>query len=53
MEKGGWEQDILGAITGEEAAVYCGKSAGAIIAGARMDTATWKVRTRPSSGDIW
>lgn len=29
--------------TGDDAAVYCGTSAGAIIMGASMDTACWKV----------
>jgi hypothetical protein len=48
MEKGGWEQDLLAVITGKEAAVYCGKSAGAILGGARMDTATWKGWDDPS-----
>lgn len=43
MEKGNWKQSILDAVTGDDAAVYCGKSAGAIIAGAQMETATWKV----------
>lgn len=40
MVKGGWEEDLLSAISG---AVYCGKSAGAILAGRTVETATWKV----------
>jgi hypothetical protein len=41
MIKGDWEEDLLSAIRG---AVYCGKSAGAILAGWTVETATWKVR---------
>lgn len=50
MEKGGWRPDLLNLICNQETsstiaaatAVYCGKSAGAILAGERIDTATWK-----------
>ena len=40
MVKGDWEEDLLSAMCG---AVYCGKSAGAILAGRAVETATWKV----------
>ncbi len=43
IEKGDWTDDLLSACTGNDAyAVYVGKSAGAIVAGSRVDTATWK-----------
>jgi hypothetical protein len=41
MIKGEWEEELLFAI---RCAVYCGKSAGAILAGRTVETATWKVR---------
>jgi peptidase E len=44
IEKGDWTQDLRNACTGENAAVYCGTSAGAIIMGDSMETACWKVR---------
>jgi peptidase E len=44
LEKGNWSPHIRAACTGPDAtAVYVGKSAGAIIAGATVETATWKV----------
>jgi hypothetical protein len=39
--KGDWEKILLSAIRDD--AVYCGKSAGAILAGRTVETATWKV----------
>merc|ERR1712071_531115 len=48
IEKGNWGPLLLDACTGEDAAVYCGKSAGAIIAGKMMETATWKGWDDPS-----
>lgn len=42
LTKGGWKNDLISAISGRNAAVYCGKSAGAILAGALVETATWK-----------
>lgn len=58
MEKGSWDEILISAVTGEEAAVYCGTSAGAILAGSSMATATWKgwddpsvVPDRPTYGD--
>ena len=44
MEKGDWTQDLIDAITGSNAAVYVGTSAGAILMGSSMETACWKVR---------
>jgi peptidase E len=44
MDKGMWTSRIISACTGPNAAVYCGKSAGAIVAGSTVETATWKVR---------
>jgi hypothetical protein len=35
----------VNACTGENAAVYCGTSAGAIIMGESMETACWKVKS--------
>jgi hypothetical protein len=49
MEKGDWENDIKNACCGPNAyAFYCGKSAGAILAGATVETATWKGWDDPS-----
>lgn len=48
IENGMWSNDLRSAITGPNAAVYCGKSAGAIIAGKRVDTACWKEWDDPS-----
>lgn len=42
MTKGDWQDDLVSAITSEDS-VYCGKSAGAILAGRTVETATWKV----------
>lgn len=42
IDKGEYSQLIIDACTGESGAVYCGKSAGAIIAGDDVSTATWK-----------
>ena len=44
IEKGGWGPHIIKACTGDDAAVYCGTSAGAIIMGQSIATACWKVR---------
>ena len=46
-DKGDWGKDITEACTGSKAAVYVGKSAGAIWAGARVETAAWKVGFTP------
>ena len=52
MEKGDWTQDLMrvcGCDSGSDAdessfaAIYCGVSAGAILAGESMQTACWKV----------
>lgn len=49
IEKGAWAGDIMRACTGNDAyAVYVGKSAGAIIAGSRVDTALWKGWDNPA-----
>ena len=51
IEKGDWNwtDDLLTACTGNDAyAVYVGKSAGAIVAGSRVDTATWKGWDNPA-----
>lgn len=49
IEKGDWVDLLLAACTGPDAyAVYCGKSAGAIVAGSRVDTATWKGWDNPA-----
>ena len=49
IEKGDWTDDLLAACTGNGAyAVYVGKSAGAIVAGSRVDTATWKGWDNPA-----
>jgi len=42
MTKGDWQDDLVSAITTGNS-VYCGKSAGAILAGRTVETATWKV----------
>lgn len=42
MTKGDWKDDLVSAVT-EGNTVYCGKSAGAILAGKTVETATWKV----------
>lgn len=42
MTKGEWRDDLVTAITSRNA-VYCGKSAGAILVGGSVETATWKV----------
>lgn len=47
IHKGNWADDIIAACTGSNAAVFCGKSAGAINAGKRVDTACWKERNDP------
>eukprot|EP00978_Attheya_sp_CCMP212_P041237 scaffold233774_cov49-Attheya_sp.AAC.2 len=44
MDKGMWTSRIMSACTGPNAAVYCGKSAGAIVAGSTVGTATWKTK---------
>lgn len=48
IEKGNYSQSIIDACTGEAGAVYCGKSAGAIVAGDEVSTATWKGWDDPS-----
>lgn len=49
VEKGDWADVIMRACTGNDAyAVYVGKSAGAIIVGSRVDTATWKGWDNPA-----
>lgn len=48
IEKGGYKELLINAVTGNDAAVYCGTSAGAIIAGSSMETATWKGWDDPS-----
>ena len=48
IDKGGYGELIKGACSGNGSAVYCGKSAGAIVAGKRVDTATWKEWDDPS-----
>jgi len=48
MDKGMWTSRIISACTGPNAAVYCGKSAGAIVAGSTVETATWKGWDDPS-----
>eukprot|EP00986_Skeletonema_menzelii_P000502 scaffold150_cov151-Skeletonema_menzelii.AAC.5 len=42
IDKGEYSQLIIDACTGESGSVYCGKSAGAIVAGDDVSTATWK-----------
>ena len=75
MEKGGWRSDLMDLVTTTRnvvadsdadkenatsaTTVYCGKSAGAILAGAKIETATWKGWDDPSvvpgreSYDAW
>ena len=49
IEKGDWDKELVAACTGPDAySVYCGKSAGAIVAGSRVDTATWKGWDNPA-----
>ncbi len=48
IDKGEYSQLIIDACTGNSGAVYCGKSAGAIVAGDDMSTATWKGWDDPS-----
>jgi len=48
IDKGQYSQLIIDACTGESGAVYCGKSAGAIVAGDDVSTATWKGWDDPS-----
>ncbi|KAL7527102.1 hypothetical protein ACHAXR_001803 [Thalassiosira sp. AJA248-18] len=48
IEKGDYSTLIKNACTGPSAAVYCGKSAGAIVAGSHVATATWKGWDDPS-----
>eukprot|EP00980_Cylindrotheca_fusiformis_P002727 scaffold629_cov140-Cylindrotheca_fusiformis.AAC.4 len=48
IEKGNWKDILTSAVMGKDAAVYCGTSAGAIIAGSSMETATWKGWDDPS-----
>ena len=48
IEKGEYSQYIVDACTGESGSVYCGKSAGAIVAGNDMSTASWKCWDNPS-----
>lgn len=44
IEKGNWSQYFMDSCTGDNAsAVYCGKSAGAIVGGKLVETATFKV----------
>lgn len=59
MEKGGWEEDLVaaccpGSSTSDDdnksrfSSIYCGVSAGSILAGASMQTACWKEWDDPS-----
>jgi len=48
IDKGGYSTLIKDACTGPSGAVYCGKSAGAIVAGRNVATATWKGWDDPS-----
>lgn len=48
IEKGNYSQLIKDACKGDTGAVYCGKSAGAIVAGKHVATATWKGWDDPS-----
>ncbi|KAL7532251.1 hypothetical protein ACHAWF_004063 [Thalassiosira exigua] len=48
IEKGGYAALMRDACTGPSGAIYCGKSAGAIIAGSSVATATWKGWDDPS-----
>jgi len=47
IEKGDWNEDLISACSGSSGAFYCGKSAGAIIAGNTVETATWKEMDDP------
>lgn len=42
IEKGHWDEDLVRYCTGPRQGVYCGSSAGAIVAGASIETACWK-----------
>jgi peptidase E len=48
IDKGNYSKLIKDACTGNDGAVYCGKSAGAIVAGSNVSTATWKGWDEPS-----
>jgi peptidase E len=48
IEKGNYYDLIKNACTGSNGSVYCGKSAGAIVAGKSIETATWKGWDDPS-----
>lgn len=48
VEKGSWSQDIIDVCSGTTPAVFCGQSAGAILAGANLETAIWKGWDNPS-----
>lgn len=48
IEKRNYTTLILNACTGSKGAVYAGKSAGAIVAGRYLETATWKGWDDPS-----
>jgi peptidase E len=48
IEKGNYSKLMITACTGSSGAVYCGKSAGAIVAGKYVETATWKGWDDPS-----
>jgi peptidase E len=48
IEKGNYSALITEACTGPNGSVYCGKSAGAIVAGKSIETATWKGWDDPS-----
>lgn len=48
IEKGNYPQAIIDSCTGKNGAVYCGKSAGAIVAGNYIETAIWKGWDNPS-----
>ena len=47
MEKGNWGQDFI-QLAGSDRTVFCGSSAGAIVAGSSIDTACWKGWDDPS-----
>ncbi|KAL7480304.1 hypothetical protein ACHAW6_005998 [Cyclotella cf. meneghiniana] len=48
IEKGNYSTLLKEACTGPNGSVYCGKSAGAIVAGKSIETATWKGWDDPS-----
>ena len=48
IDKGDYSSLMKDACVGESGAVYCGKSAGAIVAGSSVATATWKGWDNPS-----